>query len=742
MTPEKRRPSAPFPRRRRRATPEARPDAGLARVVASALVLLLFASAACSGKGGLSFKREAAPAPLDAAVLDACTVDFRYAPAAWQSTIGLPDDALKTLLSDDGTLLYDYRGGETPGFATRISVAVRDFRPARTVQAMPDARVPVVETALLDAEGRERCSWKAMAVVPGDDQELPGFLPRDIAAGAPRPRGDLLVVRKPGAEGAIEIRVEAEGQFTFKRRDLGLYRDGRRFLSASAPWELFVPSANEAVLVFPPSVEQLAVYVAHGYDAGDVDTGWAAVQERRAAAYWHALPLPYNVIRVADPDVQDLIDASIRNIYQSREVKEGLPVFQVGPTCYRGLWVVDGCFILEAMTFLGRSGEARMGIRHLLTRQKPDGSFEILDKYWKENGIVLYLLYRHALLTRDVAWLRRNWETVRRVVEVIRRLRRESRANPNAPEAGLMPAGFPDGGIGGVVPEYTNVYWNLAGLKAAVEAARLVGAAELEDWEAEYEDFLETFRRAAKRDSRPIDGKMSYLPILMRPDPAVAPVRGQWAFCHAVYPGKLFDVRDPLALGTMALLERSEAEGLVLGTGWMPDGIWNYFASFYGHAQLWLGRGEKAARILYAFANHASPLRAWREEQPPRGKDTERRFVGDMPHNWASAEFIRLVRNLVVLERGRELHLLEGIPRTWLAAGATTELKGVATDFGPVSLLLRVDDDGRHATLRVEKPPGADMKRIVIHLGAWAGAAKPEVTAEDGLIEAVLPLVR
>ncbi len=38
------------------------------------------------------------------------------------------------------------------------------------------------------------------------------------------------------------------------------------------------------------------------------------------------------------------------------------------------------------------------------------------------------------------------------------------------------------------------------------------------------------------------------------------------------------------------------------------------------------------------------------------------RKVGDMPHNWASAEFIRLVVDLLALDRGDELHLLEGFP--------------------------------------------------------------------------------
>ena len=42
-----------------------------------------------------------------------------------------------------------------------------------------------------------------------------------------------------------------------------------------------------------------------------------------------------------------------RNIWQAREIKKGLPAFQVGPTCYRGLWIVDGAFILEAATIVG-----------------------------------------------------------------------------------------------------------------------------------------------------------------------------------------------------------------------------------------------------------------------------------------------------------------------------------------------------------------------------------------------------
>ena len=54
-------------------------------------------------------------------------------------------------------------------------------------------------------------------------------------------------------------------------------------------------------------------------------------------------------------------------------------------------------------------------------------------------------------------------------------------------------------------------------------------------------------------------------------------------------PGQVFEREDPLVAGNMKMLEATEQEGMVYGTGWDATGIWNYFASFYGHAWLWLG---------------------------------------------------------------------------------------------------------------------------------------------------------
>jgi hypothetical protein len=482
------------------------------------------------------------------------------------------------------------------------------------------------------------------------------------------------------------------------------------------------------VLRFPEGVipahgeGTLSFVVARGRDAGDrsFDFEQGDALLHKAEEFWRRAALPHDRLEIPDPGVQALLDSSIRNIYQAREIKDGLPAFQVGPTCYRGLWVVDGSFLLEAMTYLGREDETRNGIKYLMSFQRKDGSFMLMDAHWKETGIALWAITRHARLTGDKGWLLQAWPNVERGFAFIRHMR--TMPGAFAPNARLIPDGFSDGGLGEKVPEYTNIYWTLAGLRAAIESARWLGKVEeAEDWQKEYDDFLQTFRRAAERDTRMDAHGNRYLPIRMNYDPAIPPQKAQWAFLHSLFPGKVFSADDPLVLGNMAMLKAAEKEGLVQDTGWLKGGLWTYFGSFYGHAWLWLRDGDKAARTLYAFGNHASPLLAWREEQMPAGQGSQ--VVGDMPHNWASAEFIRLVRHMLILERGNELHLFEGVPAKWARPGAVIQAKDIATEFGPVSLELRVAKNGSSAVLKLTPPQRTSPTRIVLHLANWSGKA-------------------
>jgi hypothetical protein len=181
------------------------------------------------------------------------------------------------------------------------------------------------------------------------------------------------------------------------------------------------------------------------------------------------------------------------------------------------------------------------------------------------------------------------------------------------------------------------------------------------------------------------------------------------------------------------MLDSTQQEGLIYGTGWLPDGIWNYAASFYGHAHLWLDHGKKAAATLYAFGNHACPLLCWREEQNPQGQKEHQ--VGDMPHNWASAEFIRMVRHLLILERGEELHLLHGLPHAWTRPDNKTKMLDIPTSYGPLSLILEMTKKGDSATIEITPPRRDPPKKIKVHLEHFQQRAeKTQMELKDGNI--------
>ena len=426
------------------------------------------------------------------------------------------------------------------------------------------------------------------------------------------------------------------------------------------------------------------------------------------------------------------MDSSVRNIWQAREIKNGLPAFQVGPTCYRGLWIVDGAFLLETAALLGTGDQARNGIATELRHQKDDGRIEVLADdqhtqmgYWKESGIVLWTCIRHAQLTQDKAWLESVWPKLQRAAGFIKILRTDEpvpckngtavRPRHTALDAGLVPHGVIDGGIHDGI-EYSNNYWSLMGLRSFIEAAHWLGKEdEAAQWQKEYDDFMATFRKAAARDLWKDAHGNTYLPLLMgEAGRRELPQRAQWAFCHAVYPGQLFAKDDPLVSGNLAMLQATEREGMVYGTGWDATGLWTYFASFYAHAWLWQGNGTKAAQILYDYANHAAPLLVWREEQSLKGERYKE--VGDMPHNWASAEFIRLVVHLLALDRGDELHLFEGLPAEWMKPGMVTQLNGIATPFGKLTMELKIAGDGKSARLHIEPLTDPSCRKIVVHL--------------------------
>jgi hypothetical protein len=497
-----------------------------------------------------------------------------------------------------------------------------------------------------------------------------------------------------GSEPFAKVEVE-KGKATLRFEEKGLAAGGERTVAVSLWREA---RAGET----PRSLKEVAAL------------------RREAEGYWNRLRLPYERIQVPDREIQNLIEASLRGISQNRDYKNGIPVYQVGPVGYRDVSCADGSFFCELGVLLDRAQDASDTLDYFLTFQRANGRMWVYTDYWKENGLITWSLVRYAQLTGDTAWLEKRWRHIEGMVGFIQELRRRSMQNPNALNRGLIPDGWGDGGNGGVCAEYSNILWDEAGLRAAILGARLLDKTdEVVRWRQELNEMDGYLRKTMQRDARKDKHGNLYLPNVMDSDGSVPPPRGQWAFLQSIYPGQVHGPDDPLVLGTLAMLEAAQVEGLPLEAGWMDNGVWPYFSHFQANALLWVGQGQKTAPILYAVANHAAPTLDWWEEQMIQTKGS--RVSGDMPHNWGSVEFIRQVRFMLALERGSELHLFEGLPAAWTKPGMVTRMNGVLTEFGPLSFALEVAQNGKKAVLKLDVPSRIRPSRVVLHLDGWSG---------------------
>jgi len=95
-------------------------------------------------------------------------------------------------------------------------------------------------------------------------------------------------------------------------------------------------------------------------------------------------------------------------------------------------------------------------------------------------------------------------------------------------------------------------------------------------------------------------------------------------------------------------------------------------------------------------------------------------YVGDMPHNWASAECVLYLRHMLALEDGRDLRLLAGVGDFELASGEPLSVVQSPTRFGRVDLSLEPLD--RHEGWRLKFGRGSGPVPANVQLPATLGS--------------------
>jgi hypothetical protein len=432
---------------------------------------------------------------------------------------------------------------------------------------------------------------------------------------------------------------------------------------------------------------------------------------RRVAAGWRAR-LGGVVIRL--PPAARPLAAMVRTALAHILISRDGPALRPGTRSYARSWIRDGALISEALLRLGATREVRDFAGWYAGYQEADGKVPCCvdargaDPVPENDspGELLYLFASYYRFSGDRAFLEARWQHVEGAVGYIDALRQQRRtAAWRQPEKlaffGLLPESISHEGYSAhPVHSYWDDFFALRGLGDAAGLARALGKDGLAAHWSAMRDELRADLLASLR--RTIAGRgLDYIPgsvELADFDPTSTAI--------ALAPGG--ELADLPAAELRRTFERYGQELARRRQG----GAWTSYTPYElrnAGAFVRLGWRERAQQLLAGMMADRRPPGwnqwpevVWRDPRYPG-------FLGDLPHAWVAAEYVRAFLDLLAYERESDqaLVLAAGVPAAW-AKGAGIAVRGLRTPYGTLDYSLV--ESGSRVRLRIggslRLPPG------------------------------------
>jgi len=432
---------------------------------------------------------------------------------------------------------------------------------------------------------------------------------------------------------------------------------------------------------------------------------------RQVAAGWRAR-LGGVVIRL--PPAARPLAAMVRTALAHILISRDGPALRPGTRSYARSWIRDGALISEALLRLGATREVRDFAAWYAGYQEPGGKVPCCvdargaDPVPENDspGELLYLFASYYRFSGDRPFLEASWQHVEGAVGYIDELRQQRRtAAWRQPEKlacfGLLPESISHEGYSAhPVHSYWDDFFALRGLGDAAGLARALGKDGLAARWSAMRDELRADLLASLR--RTIAGRgLDYIPgsvELADFDPTSTAI--------ALAPGG--ELADLPAAELRRTFERYDQELARRRQG----GDWTSYTPYElrnAGAFVRLGWRERALQLLAGMMADRRPPGwnqwpevVWRDPRYPG-------FLGDLPHAWVAAEYVRAFLDLLAYERESDqaLVLAAGVPAAW-AKGAGLAVRGLRTPYGTLDYSLV--ESGSRVRLRIggglRLPPG------------------------------------
>ncbi len=516
--------------------------------------------------------------------------------------------------------------------------------------------------------------------------------------------------------------------------------------SAALAWEMVLePGASDEVEIAVPFHDLAAVPVPNQSRAEAARTFAGILDaatkdwERRLGGASITLPPPYQVfVRTLRSNVAWIL------------INRDGPAYQPGSRSYERAWIRDGVLMSEALLRLGRPEPAREFLQWYAGFLFPNGKVPCcVDSRGADavpendsSGEFLYGVMEYYRFTADRSFLESMWPKIALAVGYVDTMQRQ-RMTPQFESGagrlfyGLLPESISHEGYSAkAMHSYWDDFWALRGLSDATEAASVLSKPEASVWAAVRDEFR-------KNLSASIALSMEQHHIDYVPGAAELGDFDATSTAIAVSPGgELLPSRAAI----VRTFDRYFANFSGRRDGSIPSTDYTPYELRVVGALVRLGQRDRANAVLDWMMNDRRPS-AWNHWAEVVWKDLRApKFIGDMPHSWVGAEYIRSVLDMFAFERDsdRSLVVAAGLPAAWVTTGTGLVVKALATHYG--TLDYRMDGDAARGVRTsiggaIRMPEGG----IVVHsplrrspAGAFVNGA-PAAIADGSIVLRSLP---
>ena len=428
----------------------------------------------------------------------------------------------------------------------------------------------------------------------------------------------------------------------------------------------------------------------------DGNAAWVGERHEEARRHWQNV---LDRVEIALPPSAEKIVRTLKTTLAYILINRDGPALRPGSRNYARSWIRDGALTSVALLQLGTVEEVRHFLEWYARYQTADGKVPCcVDRRGAdpvvENdspGAFIFGIAEYYRFTHDVGFLADMWPRVVRAVDYLsslrkRRMTEEFRAPDKQALYGLLPESISHEGYAAhPVHSYWDDFFALRGLKDAAALAIVVGD---EDHATKFAALRDAFRESLYTSiARTVaDHGIDYIPGSVELgdfDPTSTAI--------AIVPGgELGNLPEPALSRTFdRYWEEFEKrkDGASDSDAYTPYEIRNV-GTFVR-----LGQRERALALLDWFLADRRPV-GWNEWAEIAWRDpTAPRFIGDMPHTWVGAGYIRSVRSLFAYERESDgtLVLAAGVPAAWVREEPGVVVKRLPTHYGVLNYTLRAE---------------------------------------------------